>query len=150
MICCNGCGRRRRLGFSDGNTELPRPGPLVRTAAHLRSLPIQEFKPGSGTEMPPSDTRGLQKRINPENRRGQDVWVSDREGGIRVRAPLDYIPDLETFALDPGRYVGFIRSRRQPMLGTEKLCSGMQYLMIATTTYRGLKEAGLITESTVR
>ena len=60
-----------------------------------------------------------------------------RLGVIRVRAPPDYIPDLETFALDPGRYVGFIPSRRQPMPGTETLWSGMHYLMIATTTYRG-------------
>ena len=56
---------------------------------------------------------------------------------IRAGAPPDYIPDLQTFAVDLGRYVGFIPSRRQPMPGTEQLWSGMQYLMIATTTYRG-------------
>ena len=57
-----------------------------------------------------------------------------RLGVIRVRAPPDYIPDPETFAVDLDRYVGFIPSRRQPTPGTEKLWSGMHYLMIATTT----------------
>ena len=38
-----------------------------------QSLPILEFKTGSPAEMPPPDSRGLQKRENLECPRGQDV-----------------------------------------------------------------------------
>ena len=77
VICCNGCGRRRRLGLSDGNTELPRPGPPWAEPRHIfHPCRSRNSSRVPGAEMPPPDTRGLQKRINPENPRGQDAGVS--------------------------------------------------------------------------
>ena len=66
---------------------------------------------------------------------------------IRCRAPPDYIPDLRTFAIDLGRYVGFIPSKRQPMPGTAKLWTGMTYLMQATAALQQMRSAGMLRET---
>ena len=45
-------------------------------------------------------------------------------------------------AIDIGRYVGFIPSKRQPLPGTEKLRTGMKYLLQATGVYRAMTGLG--------
>ena len=101
---------------------------------------------------------GRAARDHPE-RRATDVMYPDevfmlylelcRLRVIRAHAPPDSIPDLQTLAVGLGQYVGFIPSRLQPIPGAEKLWNGLEYLMIATTAYRALKEAGVIIASTV-
>ena len=43
-------------------------------------------------------------------------------------------------AIDIGRHLGFIPSKRQPLPGTEKMWKGMKYLLLATEMYRAMRE----------
>ena len=45
-------------------------------------------------------------------------------------------------AIDIGRHVGFIPSKRQPLPGTEKLRTGTKYLLQATGVYRAMTGLG--------
>ena len=57
----------------------------------------------------------------------------------KVRAPPFDTLNIRDAAIDIGRYVGFIPSRRQPLPGTEKLRKGMKYLLQATQIYRATR-----------
>ncbi len=57
-----------------------------------------------------------------------------------VRAPPFDGLTIREAAIDIGRYVGFIPSKRQPLPGTEKMWKGMKYLLLATEMYRAMRE----------
>ncbi len=57
-----------------------------------------------------------------------------------VRAPPFDGFTIREAAIDIGRYVGFIPSRRQPLPGTRKMWKGMKYLLHATEMYRAMRE----------
>ena len=62
------------------------------------------------------------------------------KGIVRVRSPPDWVPDMQTFAIDLARSVGFIPSKRQPLPGTPKLWQGMSRLMIGTAYHLSMTE----------
>ncbi len=62
------------------------------------------------------------------------------QGIVRVRSPPGWVPDMQTFAIDSARSVGFIPSKRQPLPGNQKLWQGMSQLMVGTTFYLSVTE----------
>ena len=67
-----------------------------------------------------------------------------RKGIIKIRAPPDWVPDICTFVVDLGRYVGFRPTRRQPLPGTKKIWQGMKFLIPVACFYTELKAQGML------
>ena len=66
-----------------------------------------------------------------------------------TRAPPFDDLTMRQAAIDVGRYVGFIPSRRQPLPGTEKIRKGMKYMLITAAAYRSFKRQQSMTVSTM-
>ncbi len=78
------------------------------------------------------------------------LWIGMEDYGFRdARAPPFDGFTIREAAIDIGRYVGFIPSKRQPLPGTQKMWKGMKYLLQATAFYRAFRSRGPLRESTV-
>ncbi len=78
------------------------------------------------------------------------LWIGMEDYGFRdARAPPFDGFTIREAAIDIGRYVGFIPSKRQPLPGTQKMWKGMKYLLQATAFYRAFRSRDPLRESTV-
>ena len=78
------------------------------------------------------------------------LYIGMEDCGFRnARAPPFDGCAIREAAVDVGRFVGFIPSRRQPLPGTEKSGTGMNCLLQATAIYRAIKKRGLLADLTM-
>ncbi len=63
-------------------------------------------------------------------------------------APFDGFT-IRQAAIDIGRFVGLIPSRRRPLPGAERIGKGMKYMLRTTAMYGAKKEQGYLRELTV-
>ncbi len=133
--------------------ELKAPGKSRRT------LPVTAV-PASGTTTPPKGGRRLSwPPLSSDARPALDPLDADELTALRVgpedhgfrdaRAPLFDGFTIRGAAIDIGRHLGFIPSKRQPLPGTRKMWKGMKYLLQATAFHRAFRSRGMLRESTV-